>query len=150
MSFGTNSRHRQRGAALVVGLVLLLVLTLLAVSTLRTAALELLMAGNVQFKENAFQLAETGIDTVVGQAQAGDIPLTAVDGWTLNNGTRAYPALGGEFETRVRYLSTTAAPAGFSSKFRAYHFQIDAAGRTDQRGARSDHSQGVYRVSTGP
>ena len=42
--------RRQDGAALVVGLILLLVLTLLAVSGMTTASLELQMAGNEQYQ----------------------------------------------------------------------------------------------------
>jgi type IV pilus assembly protein PilX len=54
----------QRGAALVVGLLLLLVLTLLAISGMNTSTLELVMAGNTQFYQNAFQASETGIERV--------------------------------------------------------------------------------------
>ncbi|NND37810.1 MAG: pilus assembly protein PilX, partial [Gammaproteobacteria bacterium] len=43
-----SSVHRQRGAALIVGLVLMMVLTILAISTMRTSTLELSMAGNTQ------------------------------------------------------------------------------------------------------
>src|SRR5687768_482561 len=55
------NRTAQRGAALVVGLLLLLVLTLLAISGVNTASMELTMAGNMQYQQNAFQAAETGI-----------------------------------------------------------------------------------------
>ena len=41
--------RRQGGAALVVGLVLLMILTLLAISGMNTSTLELQMAGNFQF-----------------------------------------------------------------------------------------------------
>ena len=44
----------QRGAALFVALILLLVITILAVSTMGTARLELRMAGNSQFSLQAF------------------------------------------------------------------------------------------------
>ena len=54
--------RRQKGAALVVGLMLLMVLTLFAISGMNTATMELQMAGNAQYSENAFQAAETGID----------------------------------------------------------------------------------------
>ena len=54
--------RKQKGAALVVGMVLLLVLTLLAVSGMNTASTELIMAGNEQYQENAFQAAEIGIE----------------------------------------------------------------------------------------
>ena len=56
-----NMQKKQSGAALVIGLVLLLVLTLLAVSGMNTATLEVQMAGNSQFAENAFQAASAAI-----------------------------------------------------------------------------------------
>jgi hypothetical protein len=55
------NRGRQGGAALIVGLLLLLVLTLLAVAGMNSASLEYVMAGNEQYRSNAFQAAEAGI-----------------------------------------------------------------------------------------
>ena len=137
--------RRQRGAALVVGLVLLLVLTLLAVSTMRTASLELLMAGNAQFRENAFRLAEASLADGVDQATP---LLNAVPGWTLDLGTTQVNELNGEYDTRLSYLGTGDAYGGFSPKFFQFlHFQVDGTGRTDQRGARADLSMGIVRVS---
>src|SRR5258705_8739691 len=54
-------RSHERGAALVIGLILLLLLTLLAVSGMNSASLEFIMAGNEQYRANAFQAAEAGI-----------------------------------------------------------------------------------------
>src|SRR5512134_26685 len=51
----------QGGAALVIGLLLLLVMTTLALTGMSSAILELQMAGNEQFQERAFQAAEAGI-----------------------------------------------------------------------------------------
>ena len=59
-----SMRPAQRGAALVVGLVLMLVLTVLGISGLNTATLELVMASNTQSQQLAFQAAETGIDSL--------------------------------------------------------------------------------------
>ena len=56
-----NPRSQQRGAALVIGLLLLLVLTILAVSGMNSASMEFVMAGNDQFRANAFTAAEAGI-----------------------------------------------------------------------------------------
>ncbi|HEY4644766.1 MAG TPA: PilX N-terminal domain-containing pilus assembly protein [Steroidobacteraceae bacterium] len=53
----TRFRLAERGAALVVGLVLLVILTLLAISGMNTATTELVMAGNEMYQENAFQAA---------------------------------------------------------------------------------------------
>src|SRR5258708_27097527 len=55
-------RRQQRGAALVIGLILLLLLTLLAVSAMNSASLEFVMAGNEQYRANAFSAAEAGIE----------------------------------------------------------------------------------------
>ena len=148
MKTSFENARRQRGAALIVGLILLLVLTVLGVSSMRTASLELAMAGNVQFRENAFQLASTGLDTVLQQARDNTLPLNAVAGWQQNLGTTRLEALNGEFDTSVRYLSDGSPYSGYSaSEFVFNHFQVDAEGRTDQRGARSLQSQGIYLVS---
>ena len=61
-----NHKNRQEGAALVVGLILLVVITVLAVSGMNTATTELAMARNDQNYENAFQAAETGIEGALG------------------------------------------------------------------------------------
>ncbi len=60
-------RKRQQGAALIVGLLLLVVITILAVSGMNTATTELAMARNDQTYENAFQAAETGLETALAQ-----------------------------------------------------------------------------------
>src|SRR5205814_3923249 len=63
--FRTGGGGRQRGAALVVALLLLLVITLLAVAGMNAAAVEFVMAGNEQHRQNAFQAAETGIEQTI-------------------------------------------------------------------------------------
>ena len=60
---------KQDGAALVVGLVLLVVVTVLAVSGMNTATTELAMARNDQNYENAFQAAETGLENALAQGR---------------------------------------------------------------------------------
>ena len=62
MTFG-----KQQGAALIVGLILLVVITVLAISGMNTATTELAMARNDQNYENAFQAAETGLETLLAQ-----------------------------------------------------------------------------------
>jgi len=60
-------RKRQQGAALIIGLLLLVVITILAVSGMNTATTELALARNDQTYENAFQSAETGLETALAQ-----------------------------------------------------------------------------------
>ena len=60
---------KQDGAALVVGLILMVVITILAISGMNTATTELAMARNDQSYENAFQAAETGLEMALSQGR---------------------------------------------------------------------------------
>ena len=58
----TNSfPARERGAAMVIALVMLLVLTLLATASARMTLMEERMTGNTQDRNIAFQAAEAGL-----------------------------------------------------------------------------------------
>jgi hypothetical protein len=161
--------QRERGAALVVGLILLLVLTLLAVSGLTTASLELQMAGNEQYQERAFQFADAGIE----QAMAAGVyntnaPVGAYDNVAAINpqpdrGTGRQiancPEVAGAADAQqceyfMRFdiqAGTTPVPGGgysIGTGFEAYHFIIDSFG-TAERGALSEHRQSFYVVGPG-
>lgn len=73
----TNSR--QQGLALIMSLVILLVLTLLGITAMNTANLQLLMTGNSQYQTTALNTAESIIRTaedVVNGVVAGGTPPT--------------------------------------------------------------------------
>ena len=156
MSMTNRYRHRplprrQRGAALVVGLVLLMVLTVLGVSGMNTATLELTMASNTQFNQDAFQAAETGIDLVLARRTFNTIP--------GDPGNVVVPtALGdGSYTTQAMttFQETTPVPdIGFSGGIgtpgtvQAFHFDIVSIG-TGPRNARSTHNQSFYVVGPG-
>jgi hypothetical protein len=143
-SFRLPSPGRERGAALVVGLILLLVLTILAVSGVVTSTLELRMVSNQQQQENAFQAADSGIEialasepynTTVPQTGSGTLPNTD------------------EYDYELRFVgdsSLPTVPTGYSlgTGFQAYHFVVDSTG-TSSGGAVSDHTQGFYVVGPG-
>jgi len=79
--------HKQTGSALIVALTILLVLTVLGVSSMRTTSLEDKMAGNARDAQTAFEAAEFAL----GQAEldlANNV-VTEVD-FGLNGGTGAY------------------------------------------------------------
>ena len=137
----------QKGTALVVGLVMLLVLTLLAVSTMRTAALELLMASNTQYRENAFRLAEAGIADAMGQAD-GVVVLNTTPDWSINLAPRDVAALSGGYEASITYLGASEAYGSYSpADYEFLHYQIDSTGRAAERGARSSQSQGLVKAT---
>ena len=140
----------QRGAALVVGLLLLLVLTLLAISGMNTSTLELVMAGNTQFYQNAFQASETGIERALvfgafnpgggtEQIPASDPP-EAIPG---TNDRDAFVA------TITPQLGGAPQPALWGSSwdsFSTYHFEIESTG-TSSRNAVAVNLQALAVIS---
>jgi hypothetical protein len=139
----SSMRSRQRGATLIVGLVLLLVLTVLGVSGMNTATMELTMAGNAQFQQDAFQMAEDGIDIAIVSGFSTLDPLTV-------------PWLGGtpdrNRQSRTTFVTTTDVPgAAYSLGVRApqaFHFDVVSVGRAS-RSATSVHNQSFYVVGPG-
>jgi hypothetical protein len=146
--------HRQSGASLIIGLVLLMVLSVLAVSTMGGASLQLAMSGNTQYSQNAFQLAETGVDrsfaianTFVPNGPPVNVPVTPV----LDPVTGANL---GTYQATSTYMQETLPPeGGYSigsgiSTFRACHFQTQATG-TSSRNSSDLHTQELYRLCFG-
>lgn len=139
-------RAAQRGAALVVGLVLLLILTLLAISGMTTATTELTMAGNSQFQARAFQAAETGIEQVIAAATFNPAVPTVTVATTLDDNDP-------NTTDDDRYSAVTTAegsappPPGYSfNTFSTEHFQIRSRGES-LRNAASTHTQGLWVVA---
>lgn len=57
----TSERNHERGSALIIGIVFLLILTMIGVAGMQTSVLEERMAGNLRDRELAFQAAEAGL-----------------------------------------------------------------------------------------
>ena len=70
----TQIPHRERGAAMVIALVMLLVLTILATASARMSLMEERMTGNTQDRNIAFQAAEAGLRSGEAEAQAPVLP----------------------------------------------------------------------------
>lgn len=142
------SIRRQNGAALVVGLILLVVLTLLAVSGMNTASTELRMSGNEQFRKRAFEASEAGIERglALGPFNPGAPPVTVA-------AAPADAAVAEDiFSLLIAPLGPTAAPPGYSLKtFSAEHFTIQSQGTSLRQGSLSQnaaatHTQGLFLV----
>ena len=144
-----NDRKHQQGAALIVGLLLLVVITVLAVSGMNTATTELAMARNDQTSENVFQSAEKGLETALAQglfSTAAPIDVTVP--------TTTYE----EISATIQYEDSTLVPdrafsLGAGSGISAHHFIVtsDAAFRADpgsitDRDATASHTQAFYVV----
>ncbi len=144
--FTPPSLPNQRGMALIMALVILLILTILGVTAMTTSSLEEKMSGNIQEQNRAFQAAESGINKVLVDPNA-----------LVPNGSYAptpYTFDGGKSGTaavKVKFLEFSVprrrpCPACFSAKeFQSANFDIASTGTTITN-AKSVNSQGVELI----
>lgn len=145
----SNRRNTQRGAALVVGLLLLVVITVLAISGMNTATTELAMARNDQAYEDAFQAAETGLATALSQGQFPTAVTTTIPQYISSHKS---------INTTIQYEDSTMVPdkafsLGVGSGIAAHHFIATSQaeflrdpGNTTDRDSSATHSQAFYTV----
>jgi type IV pilus assembly protein PilX len=144
----TSGYQRQKGAALVVGLILLVILTILAVSGVFTSTMELRMVRNTQSQERAFQAAEVAIE----DALANPVLSTSAV-FTVDPPIDVPNSAGDEYSYTLQFVGQTPLGTGMTgysigSAFQAYHFQVDATG-TGPDSAVSNHTQSFYVVGPG-
>ena len=144
-----TSRQKQQGAALVVGLMLLVVITVLAISGMNTATTELALARNDQAYEDAFQAAETGLATALAQGQFVTTGATTMTQTPTSNQNIA---------TTIQFEDSTMVPdrafsLGVGSGIAAYHFLATSEadflrkpGETTDRDSSATHTQAFYIV----
>jgi type IV pilus assembly protein PilX len=147
MNGALTGPRRQQGAALVVGLILLVVLTILAVSGVFTSTLELRMVRNTQSQERSFQAAEVAIE----DALANPVLSTSA---AFNQGSIAVPNSPGDtYSYQLQFVGQTPLGTGMTgysigSAFQAYHFQVNSTGNGPD-GALSNHTQSFYVIGPG-
>lgn len=137
--------HCQRGAALIMSLVILMILTILGISAMGTASLEEKMSGNTQEATRAFQAAESGLNDA----------LNVSGGLDLNSGTagKDLPRFtydsgkSGYADVNVKFLqfSNPKRGSGYGSNFEAANFDQTSIGRTNA-GAKAIIHQGVAQI----
>jgi type IV pilus assembly protein PilX len=145
-------RKKQHGAALVVGLLLLVVITILAISGMNTATTELAMARNDQNFENAFQAAEAGLENALAQGNFNTtLAANLVQNITANE----------SYSTTIQFENATIVPdmafsLGAGSGVAAYHFLATSTaesrrlpGSTTDRDSAAVHTQAFYIVGPG-
>lgn len=77
---------RERGAALVMALVILLILTLLGITAMGTSSLQEKMAGNIQESTRSFEAAESGLVQALNDASALNLNASTTKGYTFDSG----------------------------------------------------------------
>lgn len=128
----------------------MMVLTILAISTMRTSTLELAMAGNTQYQEMARQLAEAGLEDAVNRINDLRYVPAAIDAgvWIPGIVTGELVAGAGDtYTVDIRYLHTGDPPPGHSggdARSQANYFELRSTGRTAARKARSVLVRGFW------
>ena len=137
--------RRQNGAALITALVFLVILTMLALSSMSTSTLEERMAANSQEINRAFQTAESGLE----------LAFDDVNSFSINN-TEANPNTGSvtdfgsydadtSYEVAFRQATSPKRGSGWDSSYALYHFDLQSTGATDA-GATTTLHAGAYQV----
>lgn len=107
----------QRGTVLLVSLVILLLMTMLAITAVSTSSLQERMAFNSQQNNSAFQAAESGLDTTIAlivdrNAPAVDRTINICKAATACPDTKS----ASEISSRVRIATASRIEDGFDIK----------------------------------
>jgi type IV pilus assembly protein PilX len=142
----------QNGAVLVIGLLLLVIITILAVSGMNTATTELIIARNNQSFENAFQAAEYGLEQAIAQGRYSTTEKTDLGQFLLSSNDSVGVVT--EFEDSTP-IPDRAFSLGVSSGNVAFHFVATATAESLRSGSTSTvtnrdasaiHTQAFYVI----
>jgi hypothetical protein len=143
----------QRGATLVVGLMLLTLVTLLGLAGAATAHIEAQLAHNEQFRENAASAASAGVEVAINRI------VTTPGSPASFHASAALPGTTSRFDIQVRFLGyDIALPQAPGANLAGAHFEIISTGYSlrhavDRQRAivmRVDNAEGAAAAECGP
>lgn len=153
----SNAPRRESGMALITGLILMVILTLITIAAMRTTTLEELMARNARDRDLAFQAAEAALRAGEQTLTGAVLPAFAVNtGYTpriINPANSAIDGSRPEYWTSTHNWTAQSVaigwqPTGTSAPPRFVVEQMQTGAATGGGlgfGALTD--QGVYRVT---
>ena len=152
----------QSGAVLFTALVLMVLMTLLAVTMMGNTAIDERMAQNSQEQNRAFQAAETGIELALannatlstsnGYNAAGENTFSGEDN-SESGDKQVFKAENTGYGVSIEYTSVflqktpVTRGSGFDSSFANYWFEIQSKARTET-GAASTVALGMFQVGS--
>jgi Tfp pilus assembly protein PilX len=166
MISGNYGKTKQQGAILLISIIFLLLLSMLALGTMRSGTLEILMAGNEQSRIEAFELAAAVNESVISRWQGGGAnepsfktaqtlcspghtdPESECDALTLtidDSLSSAITSAGADNEYMTHYLGEGQSPPGFGEQVNTCAFYFDTEANYDN----SLNKQGVSHQSEG-
>ena len=138
-----NPSGSQRGTALIMSMVILMILTILGITAMGTALLEEKMSGNTQEATRAFQAAESGLNQAFNTAGNFDLNVSQTNNFTYDGGKSGSATVVTEFIqfTTPRRSSTPDSMTNFENA----NFNQKSTGTTAV-GAKSVVNQGVAQL----
>jgi Tfp pilus assembly protein PilX len=144
---------RQRGAALVIGLILLAVITLLAVVGMNIANSELASATSEQLRLRAFNAAETGLErrleTLEPDHPINSTPDVRAAVAVVNSPTSSATSAATDFyATTTTWRGEGSMISRYSGvSFKGFYYSVESTG-TSARNARGVNTVGAFLVNT--
>ena len=158
--------RKQHGAALIVSLIFLLILTILGVSSLSNSGLESRMAHNFQLSNYVFHGAESAIEDILATTtiesnptyyEPNDPMISTMNGGIGTTETSTYNPdpnnhLGAATiatNNAVEFLGESYCPGTSIGAVICYRFEISSTATIAQTGATDTHRLGVQRMAPG-
>lgn len=129
----------QRGVALVMAMVILIILTLIGISAMNTSLLQGKMSGNTQESTRAFEAAESALSKAMNDAGALDIHAVT---------TKTYTIGGADASVMTEFLAFAPPKrgSGYSAiNYNAANFDQESKGSTTTN-AQSEVHQGIAQI----
>lgn len=129
----------QRGVALIMSLVILLILTILGIAAMRTSTLQEKMSANIQESTRVFQVAESGLKESLNKQGTFDLYAGTTNTFTYGGGSTSVA-------TNYLQMSPPKRGSGYSSvDFDGANFdQISTA--TGMAGSKATIHRGVVQI----
>lgn len=136
-------RSRQRGTTLVVGLMLLTLVTLLGLAGAATAHIEVQLAHNEQFRENAASAASAGVESAISRIVTTPEPASASFSFSAT-----LPGSASRFDVQTRFLGyDIALPQIAGANLAGAHFEILSTGYSSRRAVDRQRAIVVYVIA---
>ena len=141
--------NRQDGATLITALIFMVMLTMLALSSMSTNTLEERMAANSQEINRAFQAAESGLEAGFDDNNAFSVSNT--EGSPYTDTIENIGVYGADAAIKAVYRQATppGRGSGWDNNFAFYHFDVASTGAT-KSGAATTIRAGAYQVGSKP
>ncbi len=137
---------RQQGVVLVVCLLVILVVTLIAATMIKTSAFEEKMAANAQTYNRTFQAAESAIELAINTDSMMFDAIDASDNLsaivTASMGTSSVTA-----SAQTKFIGQGIAPGNSIGSASTFMYEVHGTGAMAEVNATTMIRQGYYRVS---